>query len=160
MLRSMTRSMASSKTNSTHVDPGAIAEYTRALERRIGIDPLTGPLSREMVNCAGRIGQRARSRDKVGVDVRLRHVCYPDAIGTRRADVLCGVRIRVDDDRFARPFARDHVARLGQVLVVKSSEKHGTFEGRGEALLDERTVVSVLLTNSMTDCAIYHQREY
>jgi hypothetical protein len=27
-------------------------------------------------------------------------------------------------------------------------------------LLDERTVVSVLLTNSMTDCAIYHQREY
>jgi hypothetical protein len=27
-------------------------------------------------------------------------------------------------------------------------------------LLDERTVVSVLLTNSLTDCAIYHHREY
>jgi hypothetical protein len=27
-------------------------------------------------------------------------------------------------------------------------------------LLDGRTVVSVLLTDSMIDCAIYHQREY
>jgi hypothetical protein len=113
-----------------------------------------------MENGARCIGQRARSRDKVGVDVRLGHVRDPDAIGSGRANVLRSVRIRVDDDGFARLFARDHVARLGQILVVKSSEKHGPFEGGGEALLDERTVVSVLLTNSITDCAIYHQRDY
>jgi len=124
MLRSMTRSMSNSKTNPTYVDPGAITKCSRATERLIGIDPLTGALSREMENCARRIGQRPRSRDEVGVDVRLRHMCYPDAIGSRRANVLRGVRIGVDDDRFARPFARDHVARLGQILVVKSSEKH------------------------------------
>lgn len=94
------------------------------------------------------------------MDVSLSHVCNPNAIGPGRANVLSGVRIGVDDDRFARLFTRDHVARLGQILVVKSSEKHGPFEAGGEALLDERTVVSVLLTNSLTDCAIYHQREY
>jgi hypothetical protein len=160
MLWSMTGSMRNPKTNPTYVDPRAITKYCRALERPIGINPLTGSLSRKMENSARRIGQRARPRNKVGVDVRLRHVCDPDAIGTRRANVLPSVRIGVDDDRFARLFARDQVARLGQILVVKSSEKHGPFEAGGEALLDERTVVSVLLTNSMTDCAIYHQREY
>jgi hypothetical protein len=113
-----------------------------------------------MENCARCLCQSTRSRDKVGVDVRLGNVGDPDPIGSSSANVLRGVRMGVDDDRFARLFARDHVARLGQILVVKSSEKHGPFEAGGEALLDGRTVVSVLLTDSMIDCAIYHQREY
>lgn len=160
MLWSMTRRMSNLQTNLTHTDRGAIAKHIRAAERLIGIHPVAGSLSREVKDCARSIGQGTRSRHKVGVDVGLGNLDDPDPIGSSSANVLRSVRIGVYDDRFARRFARDHVARLGQILVVKSSEKHGPFEAGGEALLDGRTVVSVLLTDSMIDCAIYNQREY
>ncbi len=142
------------------VDGRTVPQHFGTLESGVGVTPLPASFSGEMQHGAGGLGQRMRTGNEVSVNVRLGHVSDSHAVGSRRASVLRHVRVGVDDDRFARLLARDHVARLRQVVVVKSSEKHGPFGAGGGALLDGRTVVSVLLTNSMTHCAIYHQREY
>ena len=77
---------------------------------------------------AGRASERTRAGDEIGVDVRLRDVGDPHSIGAGGPGVQSDVGVGIDYDRLARLFASDQVARLRQILVVKSSEKHRRLE--------------------------------
>ena len=74
----------------------------------------------------GRLGQRPRAGDEVGVDVRLRHVRDRELVGLGDGEVLVDVAVGVDDDRLARLVAGDDVRRLGQHVFVEAAQQHQT----------------------------------
>jgi len=113
-----------SEADSADNDLGAVAQRIRALHRAGRISPLGVAFGRKVQRRARGCGERVRPGHEVGVHVSLGDVGYPDSLGSGRASVLRDIEIRVDDYRLARLFTGDHVARLGQIVVVESLEEH------------------------------------
>jgi hypothetical protein len=102
------------------VDALAIVEQARAVLAREPVLPIASPFRGQEQRRPGARRQLTASTHEVRVDVRFGHVRDAYRLGRGGRDVLGGITIRIDDDRLARGFAADEIARLGELGVDMS----------------------------------------
>jgi hypothetical protein len=77
------------------------------------------------------------------VNVGFRYVSDSYAFRARRAGILPDIDIRIYDHSFARSLTGDQIARLRQVVVIKTFKEH-CVAVESKALLEGVPIVSVL----------------
>ena len=114
-----------------HIEPDAadpeavtIAKQDRAIVGGEGVLPPRPPFGGEVQFRPGSRRKLPGSRNEVRVDMGLRNVPDPHALGGGRLEVRLHVAGGVDDHGLTRGRAADEVARLRELFVVNPPENH------------------------------------
>jgi hypothetical protein len=110
-----------------HAEPDAAERDLRSVAQRVrvgesiaGVPPFLTALRGQVKLRAGRVGEGARTRHEVRVNVGFRYIGDPYAFRARRAGILPDIDIRIYYESLARSLAVNQVARLRQVVDIKT----------------------------------------